>query len=136
MINVLILLILLATGHSNERIMGTLTAYCPNYANCTRGDSYGGYGHYANSNQYAVNGQCYPSSNISMYDLSILPNDNVIVSCLMLYDDRIVYTVNYESPYSSMPYYDQWAMGIDTMIVYFDNRIVQTSRVISVPLER
>lgn len=129
MINVLVLILMLAMGHSNERIMGTLTAYCPNYANCTRGDSYGGYGHYASSNQYATNGQCYPNANISMYDLSILPNDNVLVSCLMLYDDRIVYTVNY----SSMP---QLPMGIDTIILYLDGRIVQSSRVINVPLER
>lgn len=136
MINVLILLILLATGHSSERIMGRLTAYCPDYENCIKGDSYGGYGYYTIPTQYAISGECYPSANISMHDLAILSNDRVIVSCIMLYDDRIVYTVNYESPYSAMPYYDQWGMGIDTMIIYFDNRIVQTSRVISLPLER
>lgn len=135
-VNVLVLILLLAMGNSSERVSGTLTAYCPDYANCSRGDSYGSIGYYTDATQYAVSGECYPNANISMYDLSILPNDKVIVSCLMLYTDRIVYTVNYESPYSAMPYYDSWAMGIDTMILYFDGRIVQNTRAITMPLER
>lgn len=115
-----ILAAMLALGSSEDRIMGNLTAYCSDMQNCTRGESYGGYGYYTSTASYAVNGQCYRNANISLYDLSIIPNDSVLVSCILASNGNVSYTVMYSLAEDRIRI-DRWSNGKQS------TRIIQVS---------
>lgn len=132
MINILVLLLILAIGSPNSTVIrDNYGQYCDYADTCNKGDFGASWqvGHYAPTR--ATLG-CYPSANINLYTLELLPNDSVIVSCLNKYDDRIVYTVSYESNLAASGY-DVWGLGIDTMTLYLDGRVTQSTRVITVP---
>lgn len=123
MINILALLIALAIPHNSLMVKGEFTAYCPDVIQCGKSERYGYAGYYTSELDYATNGGCYTEANISLYDLSILPNENVMVSCILASEGNVSYTVVY-SLGANLIGTDNWSNG------------VQSSRVIEVAHSR